>query len=91
MYGPSHLIVLVIFVAGVFVLIALGRRQRGTPSAVAFSKVFACAIIAVTVPLQILKLLPGEWNLKTSLPLQLCDFGWGSSPCTCCGPTGACP
>lgn len=75
-YGPSHLIVLAIFVVGVFALIALGRRQRDSPSAVQFSRVFACAIVAVTVPLQILQFLPGEWNLRTSLPLQICDFAW---------------
>ena len=75
-YGPSHLIVLAIFVVGVFVLVALGRRQRDSPSAVHFSRVFACAIVAVTVPLQILQFLPDEWNLQTSLPLQICDFAW---------------
>jgi len=75
-YGPSHLIVLAIFVVGVFVLIAVGRRQRDSPSAVRFSQIFACAIIAVTVPLQILQFLPDEWNPQTSLPLQICDFAW---------------
>jgi len=80
-YGPSHLIVLGIFAVGVLVLIAFGRAQRGTGSdarlsATQFSKVFACAIVAVTVPLQILQFLPGEWNLRTSLPLQICDFAW---------------
>lgn len=75
-YGPSHLIVLAIFVVGVFVLIAVGRRQRDSPSAVRFSRIFACAIIAVTVPLQILQFLPDEWNPQTSLPLQICDFAW---------------
>jgi len=75
-YGPSHLIVLAIFTVGVFVLIALGRAQRRAGSAARFSKVFACAIVAVTVPLQILQFIPGEWNLQTSLPLQICDFAW---------------
>ena len=75
-YGPSHLIVLAIFVVGVFVLIAVGRRQHDSPSAVRFSQIFACAIIAVTVPLQILQFLPDEWNPQTSLPLQICDFAW---------------
>lgn len=75
-YGPSHLTVLAIFVVGVFVLIALGRAQRDTESAARFDRVFACAVIAVAVPLQILQFIPGEWNLQTSLPLQICDFGW---------------
>lgn len=28
------------------------------------------------MPLQILQLVPGEWNLQTSLPFQLCDLAW---------------
>lgn len=75
-YGPSHLIVLAIFAVGVVILTMLGRSLRGTDGADKFSKAFALAIIAVTVPLQILQFLPGEWNLQTSLPLQLCDFAW---------------
>ncbi|MEO6471230.1 MAG: TIGR02206 family membrane protein, partial [Aeromicrobium sp.] len=75
-YGPSHLVVLGIFAVGVLVLVALGRRQRTSSSEVKFSRVFACAIVAVTVPLQILQFLPDEWNPETSLPLQICDFAW---------------
>lgn len=41
-----------------------------------FDRVFACAIIGVTVPVQLLQFTPAEWSLQTSLPLQLCDFAW---------------
>lgn len=77
-YGPSHLTVLGLFLVGVVVLVLLGRSQRGATAARAltFSRGFAVAIVAVTVPLQLLQFVPEEWNLQTSLPLQLCDFAW---------------
>ena len=75
-FGPSHLGALAVFVIGVFVIIAIGRSHRGTPAAHRFCKVFAILIPVFTVPLQVLQLTPAEWNLDTSLPLQLCDFGW---------------
>ena len=75
-YGPSHLTVLAVFAVGVCVLIMVGRAQRGTASVDRFCKVFAVAIACITVPLQILQFLPGEWRLQTSLPLQLCDLAW---------------
>ena len=39
-------------------------------------RTFAVAIVAIAVPLQILQFTPDEWDLQTSLPFQLCDFGW---------------
>lgn len=75
-YGPSHLAVLTIFVLGVVVIVAAGRRLSGTPAEPAVRRTFAIAILAVTIPLQILQLLPDEWNLQTSLPFQLCDLAW---------------
>ena len=54
----------------------LGRRQRGTDSAQRFSRVLAVAIPCFTVPIQIFQLTPGDYDIGTSLPLQLCDFAW---------------
>ena len=34
------------------------------------------AIVVIAVPMQALQFTPAEWNLQTSLPLQLCDWGW---------------
>lgn len=75
-YGPSHLIVLAICVVGIPVVLLIGRRITGTESETGFNRGFAIAIVGVTVPLQILQLLPDEWNPRTSLPFQLCDLAW---------------
>lgn len=75
-YGTSHLVVLTIFGVGVVAIILLARRWRGTATERVFRRGFAITIVAVTVPLQILQFTPDEWNIQTSLPLQLCDFGW---------------
>lgn len=75
-YGPSHLGALVAFALGVVVVIWIGRRQRETAGAQTFSQMFAVAICVFTVPLQVSQLLPSDWSLSTSLPLQLCDFAW---------------
>lgn len=75
-YGPAHLTVLAIFAVGAVLVVLAGRRLRGEPVERAFRRTFAVAIVAVTVPLQVLQLTPGEWNLQTSLPFQLCDLAW---------------
>jgi hypothetical integral membrane protein (TIGR02206 family) len=75
-YGPSHLAVLALCVVGIPVVVMAGRRIRGTRSEVAVNRGVAILIAAVTVPLQVLLLLPDEWDPSTSLPFQLCDFAW---------------
>ena len=54
----------------------LGRAQRGTPRARRFSRAYAVAIPCVTVPSQAFQLTPGDFDLATSLPVQLCDLAW---------------
>ncbi len=75
-YGPSHWVVLVLFTAGAVVVITAGRRYRGTAGAEWVSKLLALAILAVQVPFTIYTLLPGQFDLNTSLPLQLSDLAW---------------
>jgi hypothetical integral membrane protein (TIGR02206 family) len=75
-YGSTHLAVLAIFVVGVAIVIMAGRRLRGGAGEQVARRVFAMVLLCVTIPLQILQLTPGEWNLNTSLPLQLCDLAW---------------
>src|SRR5690349_3282793 len=74
-YGPSHVTVLAVFAMGAVLVVLAGRRLRG-PAEQAVRRTFAIAILAVTVPLQILQFTPDEWNLQTSLPFQLCDLAW---------------
>ncbi len=71
-FGTSHLAALVICVAGVVVVALLGRRAQG----IGVNRALAVAILLVTIPLQVLQLLPAEWNPRTSLPFQLCDLAW---------------
>ncbi|MCX6407456.1 MAG: TIGR02206 family membrane protein [Propionibacteriales bacterium] len=75
-YGTSHLVVLALFAIGLVPVVLLGRRVRGTTMEATTSRVLALGIVAVTVPLQVLQLLPDEWSPRTSLPFQLCDLAW---------------
>lgn len=78
-YGPSHLVVLVLFAVGAVAVITAGRRYRGTVVAEWISKLLALAILAVQVPFTVYTLLPGQFDLDTSLPLQLSDLAWMSA------------
>jgi hypothetical integral membrane protein (TIGR02206 family) len=75
-YGPSHLTVLAIFAVGVVLVVLAGRRLAGTDAEQPLRRTFAVAILAVAGSLQLLQFTPDEWDPKTSLPFQLCDFGW---------------
>ncbi len=75
-FGTSHVLMLTLFVLLVPVVVLLGRRVRGTDVEERSRRVLAVAIVATAVPLQVLQLLPGDWNFDTSLPLQLCDLAW---------------
>ena len=55
----------------------LGRAHRSNRAAeVRFRRGFALLIPVFTVPMQVLQLLPGDYDIGTSLPLQLCDLAW---------------
>ena len=75
-YGTSHVTVLVVFAVGVVVAIVAGRRLSGDDREQPVRRTFAVVLLCVTIPLQILQLTPDEWNLRTSLPFQLCDLAW---------------
>jgi hypothetical integral membrane protein (TIGR02206 family) len=73
-YGTSHQVALGVLLAGIVVIVWFGRRHRGTPLAERLGRVFAVAVLAVTLPLQVLYFTPGYWDLQKTLPLQLCDL-----------------
>ena len=75
-FGTEHIFIVVCFLAMCVVMAALGRRQRGTAAEQRFRRGFALLIPCFTVPMQVLQLMPSDWDLHTSLPLQLCDFAW---------------
>jgi hypothetical integral membrane protein (TIGR02206 family) len=75
-FTVEHLMLIAGFLAVCFALAVLGRSHRGTPGEVRFRRGFALLIPCFTVPMQVLQLLPGDYDIATSLPLQLCDFAW---------------
>ena len=75
-FGTSHLVMLVVFILGIWPVVVLGRRVRGTSQELRVSRVYACLIPCFTIPLQVIDFLPGNYDLQTTLPLQLCDFAW---------------
>jgi len=70
-YGPSHLVVLAIFVVGAVLLVWVGRRQTEAQARV-LGRVLAVVIVIAFVVALIYKLV--HPHLDTSVPLQLCDI-----------------
>ncbi len=75
-YGASHWVVLALFAVGAVVLVVAGRRYQGTAAADRISKLLGLAILALQIPFTTYTLLPGQFDLDTSLPLQLSDLAW---------------
>ncbi len=73
-FGTQHLVMLGVFVAGVPLAARWGRAVRGTAAQRRTCRVLAVGVAAVLVPLQLLDFLPGQYDLATTLPLQLCDL-----------------
>jgi hypothetical integral membrane protein (TIGR02206 family) len=70
-YGPSHLVVLALFVVGAAALVWIGRRQT-EPKARLLGRILGALLLAVFLVAQVYKLIrPG---LDTSVPIQLCDI-----------------
>jgi hypothetical integral membrane protein (TIGR02206 family) len=76
-YGPSHQGALVLLLVGVVAIVLFGRRHRATELAERWGRIMAGAVLAVTVPLQVLYFTPQYWDLDKTLPLQLCDLASG--------------
>ncbi len=75
-FSPEHLGLVMGFLVVAVVLAFAGRAHRGTPQEVRFRRCFALLIPCFTVPMQVLQLIPAEYDVGTSLPLQLCDLAW---------------
>jgi hypothetical integral membrane protein (TIGR02206 family) len=75
-FSGEHLGLIAGFLVVCVAIAALGRAHRGTPSEVPFRRGLAVLIPLFTIPMQVLQLLPGDYDLATSLPLQLCDIAW---------------
>ena len=75
-FTAEHLGLVTGFLVVAVALVLLGRAHRGTPFEDRFRRGFALLIPCFTVPLQVLQLTPGEYDVSTSLPFQLCDLAW---------------
>jgi hypothetical integral membrane protein (TIGR02206 family) len=73
-YGASHQVVLVLLLVGAVALVWHGRTHRD--GAVRLGRGLAVAILAFTLPLQVLYFTPDYWELERALPLNLCDLAW---------------
>lgn len=73
-YGTSHLVAIVVLVVGALILVVVGRRRRESDPDDRGGRVFAAAIVLVTIPLQIVYFTPDYWSLQRTLPIQLCDL-----------------
>ncbi|MFN2497264.1 MAG: TIGR02206 family membrane protein [Pseudonocardiaceae bacterium] len=87
-FGLSHGVVVVVLAAVAVALIIIGRAQRSTSAQYRTSRAFAVVFGIFVVPLQIFWMLPPQWGIGHSLPLQLCDLAalaavwalWSHSP-----------
>jgi hypothetical integral membrane protein (TIGR02206 family) len=70
-YGPSHLVVLAIFVVGAALLIWLGRRQTEAQARI-LGRILAVVIVVAFAVAMVYKLIRPD--IETSIPLQLCDI-----------------
>jgi hypothetical integral membrane protein (TIGR02206 family) len=76
-FTPEHGGLVLGFLAVCVGLAVLGRHHRRDAVAeLRFRRAFALVIPCFTVPMQVLQLLPGDYDIGTSLPLQLCDLAW---------------
>ena len=75
-FTAEHALLLCLLVAGAVVLGRIGVRQRTAGDPERVRRGFAVLIPVFTLPFQVLQLLPGDFDLGTSLPIQVCDLSW---------------
>lgn len=73
-YDVSHLVVIVLLVAGSVAAVALGRRRGAAAVERRTDRLLAVAVPAVVVPLQLLVLRETGFDPTWQLPVQLCDL-----------------
>jgi hypothetical integral membrane protein (TIGR02206 family) len=72
-FGSQHLVLLGVFLVGLVVVVAWGRRHRDTPAEERGRRGLAVALGLVAVGMQAYQLTPDDFDVDTSLPFQLCD------------------
>jgi len=72
-FTGQHFGLMAFFVVVFVALVVFGRRHGDDER---FRRGFAVLMLVVCIPLQTLQLLPSDFSLGTSLPLQYCDLTW---------------
>jgi hypothetical integral membrane protein (TIGR02206 family) len=75
-FSPTHLLLIGLFCIGAVAVVRWGRSHAATEVELRYRRAFAIAIPLFAVPMQIYQLTPGDWDLGSSLPIQLCDLSW---------------
>lgn len=78
-YGVSHAVAAMVGIAGGVGVVVGGRRLRRQRDAEREQRVrrdLALLLPIFTVPLQLRQWLPLEFDIDTSVPLQICDLSW---------------
>jgi hypothetical integral membrane protein (TIGR02206 family) len=75
-YGTAHLVVLAVFAVGLVVMPAWGRSHRGTEREQPLRRTYAVVVGVLAVGMQAFQLTPGDYDVDTSLPLQLSDLSY---------------
>ena len=73
-FSATHFVLIGVFAVGTVLVVRWGRLHRGTPAELVARRSSAVCIAAVAIVMQAYQLLPQDFSLKTSLPLQLCDL-----------------
>jgi hypothetical integral membrane protein (TIGR02206 family) len=76
LFGTAHLVTLALCCAATVALAWWGRRLRGLRAQILLSRTMAVLILITQAGMQTESMLPHNWDLRTSLPLQLCDVAW---------------
>ena len=75
-FSGEHFGLVGLFLLGAVGVVLFGRSRRGSERGRAFSRGYAVVVVCVTVPSQVFQLTPGDFDIDTSLPIQLCDLAW---------------
>lgn len=73
-YGPSHLLVFLVFAVGAAALVVVGRRFGAGTGARRVRRVVAVAMLVVQVGVVVYSNAPSRFGVDHSLPLQLSDL-----------------
>ena len=75
-YGPTHWAALGVCALGAVLVVMLGRRLRGSPAEVGFSRAFAAVLTTYAVTMLVYRSVPDHFDVHISLPVHLSDLAW---------------